>query len=244
MKKILIFITIFQFCTAAFGLTADEIIKQVDKNMTFDSQKATAVMTVNRDGKKLVKEFIVYGVREGNKFYAEYTNPEDRGVKYLKLDKELWIYFPDADDIMKISGHMLRQGMMGSDISYEDMLSDEEYREKYNAEFIGETVLDGVKVYEIDLIAKKADATYYKEKMLIDKEKIIPMEINLYAKSGRKIKRIKMSQFKSFGKRYYPMVMTIKDLRKKDSVTYVEYKELEFDIPISDSYFSKQMLRR
>ena len=53
-----------------------------------------------------------------------YLKPRrDKGTKMLKLGDDLWIYMPNVDRVQKISGHMLRQGMMGSDLSYEDMMT-------------------------------------------------------------------------------------------------------------------------
>ena len=40
---------------------------------------------------------------------TEFTNPGS-GTKFLKRGDELWMFFPDAEDIVKISGHMLNQG--------------------------------------------------------------------------------------------------------------------------------------
>ena len=40
----------------------------------------------------------------------EFTNPRDRGTKYLKRGDELWMFFPDAEDLVRISGHMLNRG--------------------------------------------------------------------------------------------------------------------------------------
>lgn len=45
--------------------------------------------------------------------FVEFTNPEDRGVRYLKRDKNLWIYFPKEQDTVNISGHLLKEGMPG-----------------------------------------------------------------------------------------------------------------------------------
>jgi hypothetical protein len=40
----------------------------------------------------------------------------------LRLENQLWIYSPSTDRNIQNSGHMLRQSVMGSDLSYEDML--------------------------------------------------------------------------------------------------------------------------
>lgn len=134
----------------------------------------------------------MWGVKEKNKFLVEFTNPEDKGVKYLRIDKELWIYFPDADDIMKISGHMLRQGMMGNDVSYEDLLSDEDYKSRYNIKLIGETNISASSCYLVEFVAKpeKKDITYYRQVLAIDKEKFVAIEIELFANRPCKNKKL------------------------------------------------------
>lgn len=226
------------------SLSADEIIKKIDDNLVFNTIKSQATMIIERDGKKLKKDFILYGKKDGDKFFIEFTNPEDKGVKYLKIKDELWIYFPDADDIMKISGHMLRQGMMGSDLSYEDLLSDEELKAKYVSSIIGDTLYNGEKCYILELKAKREDVTYYKEILIVDKKIYIPYEIELFTKSGRMIKKIKEEGIKNFNGRHFPTVVKIVDLRKKNSLTTIEYKEIIFDISIKDEIFTKQNLKR
>lgn len=232
------------FALTAYALTADEIIKKVDRNQVFDSQKGRAVMIIERDGKKIVKEMKSYGVKEGNKFFVEFLNPEDKGVKYLKINNELWIYLPDADDVMKISGHMLRQGMMGSDISYEDLLSDDELQNQYKSSLVGDTNLNGVLCYDVELVATKEDVTYYKRRLLVDKERMVALQFDLFAKSGRLLKTFSQSGIEKYGDRYFPTKMVIRDMKRKDSLTSFEYKDLEFDVPMPKGIFSKQSLKK
>jgi len=72
-----------------------------------------------------------------DKALVEFTNPQDKGTRYLKIGKELWIYFPSEQDMVKISGHMLKEGMMGSDVSYEDALETDALHKKYSAAVAG-----------------------------------------------------------------------------------------------------------
>ncbi|MCX7820094.1 MAG: outer membrane lipoprotein-sorting protein [Brevinematales bacterium] len=225
-----------------YSVTVDDIIDRLEKNEVFESQKATAKMIIQKSGKKLTKTMKIWGVKEKNKFFVEFTNPEDKGVKYLRIDKELWIYFPDADDIMKISGHMLRQGMMGSDVSYEDLLSDEDYKSRYDIKLIGET--NGNYILEFTAKPEKKDITYHRQLILVDKERFVATEIELFAKSGRLLKKMNQSGFKNFGDRWYPTIVVVKDMKTADSLTTVEFSELEFDIEINKNIFSLQNLKK
>ncbi len=234
------------FSVPLYPITIDEIVKRLEQNEVFESQRATARMVIQKSGKKLTKTMKMWGVKEKNKFFVEFTNPEDKGVKYLRIDKELWIYFPDADDIMKISGHMLRQGMMGSDVSYEDLLSDEDYKSRYDIKLIGETNISGISCHLVEFVAKpeKKDITYHRQLIAVDKEKFVALEIELFAKSGRLLKKMSQSDFKNFNGRWYPVKITVKDMKTADSLTTVEFMELEFDVEVSKNIFSLQNLKR
>lgn len=232
--------------TSLYSITADEIINRLEKNEVFESQKAVARMVIQKGGKKLTKTMKIWGIKEKNKFFVEFTNPEDKGVKYLRIDRELWIYFPDADDIMKISGHMLRQGMMGSDVSYEDLLSDEDYKSRYDIRLIGETNISETPCYLIEFIAKpdRKDITYYKQIIAVDKERFVALEIELFAKSGRLLKKMSQSSFKNSGGRWYPEIIVVKDMKTTDSLTAIEFLDVEFDVEINRNIFSLQNLKK
>ena len=73
--------------------TATNVIKQVDKNQVFVTQEFKATMIIAKGKRKLIKTFYGYSKKEGQKSFMEFTNPEDKGVRYLKIDDELWIYF-------------------------------------------------------------------------------------------------------------------------------------------------------
>lgn len=248
MKKILLFILPLLFLVFLIpeiqGITAEEIIEKVDNNMVSPTQKFKARMVIRKDKRELIKTYEGYGQKEGEKFYFRFTNSEDLGVKYLKLNDELWIYFPDADDVMKISGHMLRQGMMGSDISYEDIMDLDKLQKKYDSELLGEDTYKDTPVYSIKLTAKTDDVTYYRQDLKIDKQKFVVLKMDLYAKSGRLLKTFENSNIKKYGEKYYPTKMVVSDKRKKDTSTTMEFIEIKFDIEIPEGTFTRQNLYR
>lgn len=139
--------------------TADELIAAMDKNMTFQTRKARISMVV--EGRRTrTYEMVSYG-RGQHDSAMEYLAPaRDKGTRMLKLGGELWLYLPGADRVQKISGHMLREGMMGSDLSYEDMLSATELRSRYVSTVLGEEVVDGVPCWKVEMKAKDDTVSY------------------------------------------------------------------------------------
>ena len=246
-RRILLVLVLTAFCMLPpllFGMSADDIIRRVDANLVYTTQSFSAVMRVERGRRSLTKEFVGYGRQSDNAAFMEFTNPEDRGVKYLKIEDELWIYFPDADDVMKISGHMLRQGMMGSDISYEDLLENELLRNRYESTLVGMTDVAGTACYHLKLDAAGGDEAYERRVLYVDAENFVPLRIELYARGGRLLKTMEQSDVRQFGNRRVPTRIEVRDTRRRNSLTVVEFTELEFDRPVPQHVFTMRHLRR
>ncbi|MEK7767905.1 MAG: outer membrane lipoprotein-sorting protein, partial [bacterium] len=110
---------------AADPPTGEELLRAMDRNLTFTSRTSRMRMTV--EGRRTRTYELVSFARGEEDAAIEYVHPpRDKGTRMLKLAGELWIYLPAVDRVQKISGHMLRQGMMGSDLSYEDLMTSRE----------------------------------------------------------------------------------------------------------------------
>ncbi|MBT4331694.1 MAG: outer membrane lipoprotein-sorting protein, partial [Candidatus Cloacimonetes bacterium] len=245
MKKILIF-TLILFCTFVFAELPDgnEILKQIDENMYAKNMISTSQMIVHgRRGSRTMK---LKSWTEGDdRSFSEYlAPPKDAGTKMLKLDDKLWIYNPSADRTIQISGHMLRQSMMGSDISYEDMMEENELTETYFAETVGEEIFNDVSCWKLELTAITDDAPYKTKKVWIDKEKLIPIKEERYGKSGKLLKTTEILEVMQIDERWYPKRMIFKDVLKKGKGTEFIIEDIKFDTDIPESRFSKAALRK
>ena len=115
--------------------------------MTFDSRSSIARMLIITPDETREKQFRSFA-RGQQDAYMVFEKPRrDAGTKVLKLEGNLWIYFPRTEKTVKISGHLLRQSMLGSDFSYEDMTENRRMLDDYdgdgNAELaIGEHLRD------------------------------------------------------------------------------------------------------
>ena len=249
----IIFLGLFTSCWA---ITGDEIINKVDANMTFNTARIEAAMIIHVDNEVRKKEMLMYE-RGKDTGYAEFLSPaRDKGVKYLKIKDNMWMYLPDVDKIIKIAGHMLRQSMMGSDFSYEDALESSKLLEKYTATLISEEVIaipyhEGEKklerlrdCYVVNLVAKVKEVTYYQRMMWVDKEYMVPVREDLFAMSGKKLKTSLNGDFKKFGARYYPMYGIMSNLLRQNSYTEFVISKVQFDLPVPASTFTQGNLTK
>lgn len=231
-------------CAAgAQGLSGAEIMRRVDANEAVSTVAYTGTMEIDLGGRVLVKR--MKAAAEGDsKSFVEFTNPEDRGVRYLKVDKNLWMYFPAEQETIKISGHLLKEGMMGSDVSYEDALEAGELADKYEISLLGSESLDGRPVYALDLKAKVRTVPYERQKLWVDSERFVALKGEMYAKSGKLLKESRTLEVARFGARWFPVKVRLEDKLKKGGGTVFAMEELRFDVELPADQFSLRRLSR
>ena len=246
MIRILVALLFFTFL---FGQSDDvsvqDIIQAMDDNLNAKSRIMTSKMIVHgrRSSRTIESRNWVVGIDQA---FTEYLSPpREAGTKMLKLYDKLWTYSPQTDRVIQISGHMLRQSVMGSDMSYNDMMEDRPLEELYKATLEGSTLIDGRDHWIMHLEAKVKGLSYPKRRAWIDKEFLLPMKEELYAKSGKLLKTSTMDGIKKVQGRWFPSRFIFKDELKRNSKgTEWLIDDIEFDVDIPESRFSKAKLRK
>lgn len=225
--------------------TASELIKAMDANLTAKTSIVTSRMVVHgrRSSRTITSRSWVEGT---DKAFTEYlAPPREAGTKMLKLGDQLWTYSPQTDRIIQISGHMLRQSLMGSDLSYQDMMEDQSLEDVYDGVVEGSEELNGRDSWVMILTAKQGGLSYHKRKAWIDKEWLLPMREELFAKSGKLLKSSYAEEVMQVEGRWYPKVWVFKDELKRNSKgTEWIIDEIAFNRPISEARFAKAALRK
>jgi len=184
----IILLLLFSFVFGQNEMTVEEIIQAMDNNLNAKSRVLTSKMVVHgrRASRTIESKNWVVGT---DLAFTEYLSPpREAGTKMLKVGNKLWTYSPQTDRVIQISGHMLRQSVMGSDMSYNDMMEDRPLVELYEATLEGSIEIDGRDHWIILLEAKVKGLSYPKRRAWIDKEYLLPMKEELYAKSGKLLK--------------------------------------------------------
>ncbi len=177
--------------------------------------------------------------------FVDFEAPSrDKGTKYLKRGGRLWVYLPSAEKVIRISGHMLRRSMMGSDFSYEDFLDAPELTKDYNAKLLGKEEVSGRSTWVLELTARIKRVTYPKRKLWIDIENYAPRKTELFARGGRLVKRQKFYDDRKFGERVYPTRIEMENLLRRGTRTVIRLIDLKFNPKMPRGIFSQAQLRR
>ncbi len=226
-------------------ITVDSIIRKMDQNLNAKSRVLTSTMVVKgrRSSRTIESKNWVVGTE---KAFTEYISPaREAGTKMLKIGNKLWTYSPQTDRVIQISGHMLRQSVMGSDMSYNDMMEDRTMEEIYKASISGSEKVNNREYWIIEMEARIKGLPYPKRKAWVDKEYFLPIKEELYAKSGKLLKTSTLSDIKKIKGRWFPSKFKFKDELKRNSKgTEWIIEKIEFDKDIKESRFTKALLRK
>jgi outer membrane lipoprotein-sorting protein len=248
MRRIFIMIAVFAMFAVSFGWgqtpTGEEILQKVDANITSENKVLVAEMIVRgrRGTRTLESKSWIEGTE---KSFTEYLAPaRERGTKMLKLKDQLWLYSPSTDRTIMISGHMLRQSVMGSDLSYEDMMEDPKLMNLYTAEVVGEETYLDRPCWILELTAKSEEAAYFSRKIWVDRERYVVLKENRYAKGGKLLKTTEVKEVEWIEKRWVPKDIVFKDALKSGEGTEFILKSIEFGVDIPEYTFTKASLRK
>lgn len=220
------------------------ILKKVENNMSSDNRVFEATMIVHglRNTRTMTLKTYSVGTKES---FTEYLSPpRDRGTKMLKLENQLWIYSPSTDRIIQISGSLLRQSVMGSDLSYEDMMDDRKLTDVYDAVKEGNELIDGRNAVVLKLTATVTDIAYYTQRLWVDTERFIPLKEEFYARSGQLLKRTTLSDVKQIQGRWFPTRIIYKDMLKQGDGTEFIFNSVKFNQKIPEYIFTKAALKQ
>jgi outer membrane lipoprotein-sorting protein len=139
---------------------------------------------------------------------------------------------------------MLKESMMGSDMSYEDTMDNATLASRYNAVLRAPEAWNGRNAYVLELNARSRTESYPKRVLWIDQETGDLLHYELFALSGAKLKEYSINRIEVIGGRRFPVEIEVRDLLRRGSKTTFIMRNVILDRPIADSVFSQRNLER
>lgn len=165
---------------------------------------------------------------------------KDRGIATLKVENEMWNFFPKIDKIIKIPSSMMMSSWMGSDFTNDDLVKEYRFSEDYDS-----SVEEQKENYLITLKPHENIPTIWgKIEVLMDKKTELPSESTYYDEKGKKIRVMYFKERKIIDNKNVPMVMELVSLNKKGNKTVIKYKSLTFTEDVPDKIFTQKNLQQ
>lgn len=240
--KLTVFSSAIFFAAALLNAqSAEDIVRKMDDMQTFESLYAEGTLiNIDRFGEKIST---YKSWSQGSKdFLIEFTNVEERGQKILRVDDELYLFYPEAEDIIPMHGAALKKSMFG-DISYEDITEGRNTLSKYEVSMQGSEVVDGIDCWVIMMMAKSRHVPYAKQVIKVGKEDTVLREAEYYARSGRLLKIVNVVKVENFsGGRVLATELLLVDQLRRGSSTRMLIDNVEVEPQLERNLFSLQSL--
>ena len=221
--------------------SAEEIVRRMEDNQRFRTQEAEGSLVITDRFGSRTKTFLSYAQGQ-ERMLLVFTNPEERGQKILRLEDEIYLYFPDAEEIIRLQGAALKESVMGSDFSYEDLTGEKSVLDLYDAKLLGSETLEGREHHLVELKAKGRGVAYPLQKLWVDARAFIPRKAEYYALSGRLLKTLEVLETRQVAGRTVMSRAIMRDAMKRNSSTEFRIDRIKLDEPLPANIFSLEAL--
>jgi outer membrane lipoprotein-sorting protein len=251
MKKNLILIPVLLTCSgysilSSQQLTATEIVRKADEK--FNGEKtgiSTMVMTIVRPSWERTVEFKSWTMGRENSLTLITAPAKDQGQSFLKRGQEMWNWNPSINRLIKLPPSMMSQGWMGSDYTNDDILKESSLVNDYSHEIAGEEMIGDRLCYKIKMVAREgASVVWGHQFRWIDKKDLLVLKAELYDEDGFLVRTEIGSEIKMMDGRVIPTLLELLPSDEKGNKTIVRIKDIRFNVPIEDSFFSQQNMKR
>ncbi len=225
--------------------SAKEIVRISDNNLRGSSSYAEVTMTIVKPD--WTREMTLKMWQKGNDYGLVLVTdpPRDRGTVTLKRGNEVWNWVPSIERVIKIPPSMMMQSWLGSDFTNDDLVKQSSIVDDYAHTLTGDTVIDGHACYMITMIPREnAPVVWGKIVSSITKEHYLQLRSEMYDEDGFLSKILTSRDIQTVGGRTLTVHWEMVPADKPDQKTVMDYGEWRFELPIDDSFFSIQNLRR
>ncbi len=244
------FLLLSEIVFAEEPMTAQEIIQIMTETMNPRETKARAKMTiVTTSGQERTFLYDTYSKDSGEKSLMKYLEPKRvKGQAILMLNdaNDIWIYFPRTKRIRKLATHAKKQKLEGSDFSYEDLGSSNEFVDEYDSVRLEDERKRDKDCYTLELTRKReSSAGYSRVVMWVEKETFVPLVIDYYHDTDPELheKELVLDDIQLVDSIYTPMRLVM--YNKLDNTrTKMEFVEIDFDVELSDDLFTEMGMQR
>jgi hypothetical protein len=238
--KFVSFLLLFVPLMAVADRDAKSLIDEMEALYRGESSKATLTMKVETPQYSRTMQMESSSVGQQDAFIRILSPKKDRGISTLKLDKEMWNFFPKINKVIKVPPSMMMGSWMGSDFTNDDLVKQTTLTQEYDLQ-LTETLTE----YNITLLPREQTVTVWgRIDYIVNKEHLVPVNQNFYDDEGIMIRKMVFSKLKDFGGRIMPSVMEMIPLNKEGHRTVIIYDNLEFDPPdVDESTFTLRHLK-
>ncbi len=247
MSKALV---IFAAACSLAAQDARQIVAESQNRSRSNSQRYEGTLeVVDARSKVSTKrwEFLRLGSFGDSKSLLRFTEPpEVKGVALLihnhpDRSSDQWMWRPEIGRDQRIALQDRSTRFFGTDFSFEDL--EERDVNQFDYQLAGEDNVDGAACWKVESRPKQSKSSQYVRSMVfVRKDNYSVARIEAYNKTGL-ARRIDYRQIQKVQNIWTARTIEVFDANKK-SRTVLKLEKLEYNVPLKETEFTQQALRR
>ena len=237
--------TLFWFAAASPAMAADAraIVEGAINYLREDTSESVAHMTIHRPDWERTLSIKAWTRGQSDSLFRIIAPPKDKGNGTLKKGKEMWIFNPKINRVIKLPPSMMSQSWQGSDFSNNDLAKSDTVIDDYIHTLVGEETHDGKKVYVIQSIPKPEAPVVWGMQKLKIREDFILLQEEFYDEDRQPVKVLTMEKIGMIGGKLYPLQWRMAKAAEKDEYTRIDYESIQFNVDLPPHMFTISNLK-
>jgi hypothetical protein len=227
------------------------IMTAVRNRINADTVFSRSRMVITRNGsnsERVIEQISKDDVNGNSRTVIVFISPATvAGSRFLTMDNssggsDRWIFLPEAGRVRRIAASDSGGSFMSTDFSYDDISLIDRDVGLDNHTLLREETLNGIACSVIQSVPKDSGYSYSKTISWIGKQNNLIYKSELYDRRGTQVKLLEILEYREMQGRLTPMQMKVATLATGSSTT-IYMDRIEYDRPISESFFTTQFLQ-
>ncbi len=244
MKHVITIILLFSAGMAQIP-SGDDIIDRMISIMSPENSKGTMEQVVqSSNGSTRTYLLEMYSGNKNEKALMRYLKPTSvKGQSFLMLDDgdNIWTYFPRTRRVRKLTSNAKLQG---SDFTFDDMSSDETWKEDFTVTNTGKTMLNNAECWKLE--GKETDrntSDYPKVVLYVRTSDYYPLQIDYINVKDQVEKSLYLEDIRTVDTFPTAFMVRMKN-HIENSETRMITKDISYDWTPPEGFFTERNLKK
>ena len=238
--KTIVWGALFFFVLTETVMAADAraIVQGAVNYLREKTSESVVRMTIHRPDWERTMTIKAWTKGESDSIFWIQSPPKDKGNGTLKKGKEMWIFNPKINRVIKLPPSMMSQSWQGSDFSNNDLAKSDTVIDDYTHEIIGTETSDGKTVYVIKSMPKPDAPVVWGVQKLKIRDDFILLNQEFYDEDLELVKTLSMEEIGMIGGKLYPKQWRMAKADVEDEYTLINYDTIVFNVDLPDHMFT------
>ncbi len=248
MKKflwILVLVLLSSSSTFASNLNPEKILNSVDD--IYRSNASYGILTLLVTTRNWQRTLTLEQWSKGkDKHLIRVLKPKkEKDLTTLRVDNNVWNYMPKVKRVVKIPSSMMASSWMGSHFTNDDLVKQSRMVKDYTFSITYEGKREGKNIVEISCFPKKNAAVVWgKVEVVVYRDDFIPLRIIYYDEDLQLSRTLDFANIQMMDGKMIPAQMTMIPVDEPGESTAIQWKKIQFNLAISDDFFSLRKLQQ